>query len=147
MQSACTIDSLYRIGETLAIQNSLSNGSVISPPALQHHSLEDALRVFREESAPAGKKSGEQTWESGRRYMTHAGFRVRSKAEKIIADYVSQGGMKSDDYISPAAGKWRATQVREALVPAARKVIELAGLTPSLIAYDRLLEREVTHVS
>jgi len=43
-------------------------------------------------------------------------------------------------------GKWRATQVREALVPAARKVIELAGLTPSLAAYDALLEGEVAHV-
>jgi len=43
-------------------------------------------------------------------------------------------------------GKWRATQVREALAPAARKVIELAGLTPSLAAYDALLEGEVAHV-
>jgi hypothetical protein len=44
------------------------------------------------------------------------------------------------------AGKGRATQVRERLVPAARKVIELAGLTPSLNAYDRLLEAEGTPV-
>jgi hypothetical protein len=43
-------------------------------------------------------------------------------------------------------GKWRATQVREALVPASRRVIALAGLTPSLAAYDRLLEGEVAHV-
>jgi hypothetical protein len=43
------------------------------------------------------------------------------------------------------SGKWRAVQVREQLVPAARKVIELAGLTPSLAAYDTLLEREVAH--
>jgi hypothetical protein len=43
-------------------------------------------------------------------------------------------------------GKWRAVQVREQLAPAARKVIELAGLTPSLQAYDRLLEGEATHV-
>lgn len=42
-------------------------------------------------------------------------------------------------------GKWRATQVREALVPAAKKVIELSGLTPSLAAYDALLEGEVAH--
>jgi hypothetical protein len=42
-------------------------------------------------------------------------------------------------------GKWRATQVREALVPAARKVIELGGLTPSLALYDTLLEGEVAH--
>jgi hypothetical protein len=44
------------------------------------------------------------------------------------------------------AGKWRATQVREQLAPTARKVIELAGLTPSLNAYDTLLEGEVAHV-
>jgi hypothetical protein len=42
-------------------------------------------------------------------------------------------------------GKWRAVQVREQLAPTARKVIELAGLTPSLQAYDRLLEGEVVH--
>lgn len=42
--------------------------------------------------------------------------------------------------------KWRAVQVREQLAPTARKVIELAGLTPSLQAYDTLLEGEVTHV-
>lgn len=41
--------------------------------------------------------------------------------------------------------KWRTAQVRERLAPAARKVIELAGLTPSLQAYDTLLEREVVH--
>ena len=43
-------------------------------------------------------------------------------------------------------GKWRAVQVREELAPVARKVIELAGLTPSLQAYDTLLEGEVAHV-
>jgi hypothetical protein len=42
-------------------------------------------------------------------------------------------------------GKWRAAQVREQLVPAARKVIALAGLTPNLKAYDTLLEGEVAH--
>ena len=44
------------------------------------------------------------------------------------------------------AGKWRATQVREALVPVARRVVELSSLTPSLAAYDALLTGEVTHV-
>ena len=43
------------------------------------------------------------------------------------------------------AGKWRARQVRDQLAPAARKVIELAGLTPSLNAYDALLGKEVAH--
>jgi len=42
-------------------------------------------------------------------------------------------------------GKWRATEVRDQVAPPARKVIELAGLTPSLKAYDALLEGEVAH--
>lgn len=41
------------------------------------------------------------------------------------------------------AGKWRATEIRDLLVPPEKKVIELAGLTPSLSAYDALLGREV----
>jgi hypothetical protein len=45
------------------------------------------------------------------------------------------------------SGKWRATEVRDQVAPPARKVIELAGLTPSLKAYDALLEGEVAHVS
>jgi hypothetical protein len=44
------------------------------------------------------------------------------------------------------AGKWRASEVREQVVPQARKVIELCALTPSLAAYDALLEGEVAHV-
>jgi hypothetical protein len=44
------------------------------------------------------------------------------------------------------AGKWRATQVREQVVPQAKKVIELSTLTPSLAGYDALLEGEVAHV-
>ena len=41
---------------------------------------------------------------------------------------------------------WRASQVRAQLVPPVRPVIQLAGLTPSLQAYDTLLEGEVAHV-
>jgi len=44
------------------------------------------------------------------------------------------------------SGKWRATEVRDQVVPPARKVIELAALIPSLKAYDALLEGEVAHV-
>jgi hypothetical protein len=44
------------------------------------------------------------------------------------------------------AGKWRATEVRDLVAPPARKVIELAALTPSLTAYDALLGEEVAHV-
>lgn len=43
-------------------------------------------------------------------------------------------------------GKWRATEVRDQVVPPIRKIIELSGLTPSLNAYDALLEGEVAHV-
>ena len=43
-------------------------------------------------------------------------------------------------------GKWRATEVRNQVVPPERKVIELAELTPSLKGYDALLEGEVAHV-
>lgn len=44
-----------------------------------------------------------------------------------------------------SAGKWRATHVREELMPPAKQVIALPGLTPSLEAYDALLGREVAH--
>jgi len=44
------------------------------------------------------------------------------------------------------AGKWHATGVRNQVSPPARKFIELASLTPSLSAYDALLESEVVHV-
>jgi len=44
------------------------------------------------------------------------------------------------------SGKWHAKQLREQLVPASPKVIELSALTPSLQAYDQLLGREVAHV-
>jgi hypothetical protein len=43
-------------------------------------------------------------------------------------------------------GAWRAAQVREQLAPASKPRIELAALTPSLAAYDTLLEGEVAHV-
>lgn len=42
-----------------------------------------------------------------------------------------------------AAGKWRARQVREELMPPETKVIVLPGWTPSLQAYDALLGQEV----
>ena len=89
----------------------------------------------------------------------------RAAYDRLVADHGERPGVieylqvlklaaeHSVEQVEPAlqgclalAGKWRATQVREALVPVARKVIELAGLTPSLKAYDTLLEGEVTHV-
>jgi len=44
------------------------------------------------------------------------------------------------------AGKWRAKEVRDQLVPPGKQVIELPDLTPSLSVYDALLEGEVAHV-
>jgi hypothetical protein len=44
------------------------------------------------------------------------------------------------------AGKWRATQVRDQLIPPVRPVIELREFTPSLHAYDTLLAREGAYV-
>ncbi len=45
------------------------------------------------------------------------------------------------------AGKWRASQVREQLVPAVKnQSSNWPALTPSLEAYDTLLEGEVAHV-
>jgi hypothetical protein len=43
------------------------------------------------------------------------------------------------------AGKWRAAQLREQVAPQERKLVEINELTPSLTAYDALLEEEVSH--
>jgi len=43
------------------------------------------------------------------------------------------------------AGKWRAAQLREQVAPQERKPVEINELTPSLTAYDALLEEEVSH--
>jgi hypothetical protein len=43
-------------------------------------------------------------------------------------------------------GKWHAKDLREQLRPVNPRVIELTALTPSLEAYDQLLERQVAHV-
>lgn len=67
-------------------------GDYLSPPA--RRSLEDTLRAFRQECAENTEKRLYQNWESGRRYMTQAGFRVRSKAEKIIADFLTKSGLR-----------------------------------------------------
>jgi hypothetical protein len=43
-------------------------------------------------------------------------------------------------------GKWRASEVRDRVVPPVRQVIAMPELTPSLHAYDTLLGGEVAHV-
>jgi hypothetical protein len=50
--------------------------------------------MFRQKCADNGEEAFPENWESGRRYMTHAGYRVRSKAEKIIADFLTQSEIK-----------------------------------------------------
>ena len=57
-------------------------------------SLDETLEAFHQECTIHEKQTATGNWESGRRYMTHAGFRVRSKAEKIIADCLTQGGIR-----------------------------------------------------
>jgi hypothetical protein len=44
-------------------------------------------------------------------------------------------------------GKWWAKDIREAIMPPEKKVIELAALTPNLQAYDALLESEAAHAN
>ena len=51
-----------------------------TPPGYQDEWL-DVNRI-------EGNADHSASWEAGRRYMTRAGFRVRSKAEKIIADFL-----------------------------------------------------------
>jgi hypothetical protein len=43
-------------------------------------------------------------------------------------------------------GRWRATEVREHLVPANRNIVPMPELTASLEAYDALLGKEEAHV-
>ena len=43
--------------------------------------------------------------------------------------------------------KWRATEIREAVAPVEKKIIDLPSLTPDLQGYDDLLGGEVPHVS
>lgn len=86
-------------------------------PSSPRPSLEELIQTFRQECSrpfhqylsfrplpsrqdyslsPVDAPVGETPlfdWDSGRRYMTQAGFRVRSKAEKIIADFLTQSGL------------------------------------------------------
>jgi hypothetical protein len=70
---------------------------ILSKPA--QNTGESALVDAAETPWPSRSQGGfppnpTPDWESGRRYMTKAGFRVRSKAEKIIADYLTESGIR-----------------------------------------------------
>lgn len=65
----------------------LGNHVVKYKPLVQIETIKSPLNNNVEEKAVS-------PWESGRRYMTQAGFRVRSKAEKIIADYLTKNGVR-----------------------------------------------------
>jgi hypothetical protein len=62
--------------------------------ALGTHSLEHTIRAFRQECNINGKETPSGNWESVRCYMSHAGFRVRTRAEKITADFLMQSATK-----------------------------------------------------
>jgi hypothetical protein len=98
------------------------------------------------------------------REALYPGAVFRAAHDRLVADHGERPGVleylqvlklaaeETVEKVEPALrgqlarpGKWRALQVREQLQPAARPVIELTGLTPSLDAYDALLEVEVAH--
>jgi hypothetical protein len=123
-----------------------------------------ALVDFRHVIGPLLRKPGAFVHYRHREALYPSGV-FRAAYDRLVAEHGERPGVieylqvlkltaqQSVEKVEPVlkerlavAGKWRAVQVREALVPAAKKVIELAGLTPSLEAYDTLLEREVAHV-
>ena len=123
-----------------------------------------ALVDFRHVIGPLLRKPG-AFMHYRHREALYPGAAFRAAYDRLVADHGERPGVMeylqvlklaaehSVEKVEPAlqarlvlAGKWRATQVRESLVPAARPIIELAGLTPSLEVYDTLLEGEVTHV-
>jgi hypothetical protein len=97
---------------------SRARADYLSAPPAPQPSRDEVIRAFRHECArpslcgfpsylsasqqdlpplPAEAPIGEPLpldWEAGRRYLTHAGVRVRSKAEKIIADFLTDNGLQ-----------------------------------------------------
>ncbi len=65
---------------------------------------------------------------------------------KLAADHTVEKVQEALQGQLGRTGGWRAVQVRAQLAPAVRAQVELAALTPSLAAYDTLLESEVAHV-
>lgn len=62
------------------------------PPLASHAPVVVPDNMLTSEPSRDSTLSSSWNWESGRRYQTRAGFRVRSKAEKIIADFLTIEG-------------------------------------------------------
>jgi translation initiation factor IF-3 len=73
----------------------------------------------------------------------------RAAHDRLVADHGERPGVIEYLHVLKLATEETVEKVepvlRAQLAPVARKIIELAGLTPSLHAYDTLLEGEVAH--
>jgi hypothetical protein len=108
------------------------------PGAFLHYRHREALypsAVYRAAYDRLGADHGERPGVI--EYLHLLKLAAEDSVEKVEAVLRDQLGLP---------GKWRAVQVRERLSPRTKNVIELAGLTPSLQAYDTLLEGEVADV-
>ena len=76
-----------KLEDLIADDSHLGNRVVKVNPRFHQGTMNSPDVSGAEEKAPS-------SWENGRRYMTQAGFRVRSKAEKIIADYLTKNGVR-----------------------------------------------------
>lgn len=101
---------ISNLASEVAVANALTEfrAAYQKPPAPNVADLADPTgRAYGNHHGTNGPSS---EWETGRRYMTRAGFRTRSKVEKIIADFLYIEGFKflyepllqiGDGWISP----------------------------------------------